>query len=154
MPVPEYPLLQETITSTIEECDFSETLVIEENDVSPPTGWSAASYTLRRPEKDIYAGHCMGILSREKDDIRTLGINVTTIDGKEELSEEELEQAVIFATHLFGGFRNGKQVYKSLKKQVDMTSEFVWEKEIDGIACRVKYTPYVSAKLVISFSTN
>lgn len=139
MPVTECPLKEETIISAMKECDFLEDIYVEYNEDGVPNGYLATAYTLRREDKEVYAGHCMGILSTQYNDARNLGLTINTIDKEREVSEEELEQAVVFATHLFGGFRNEKCVYKALEKEINLQENFEWTKKIDGIECNVKY---------------
>lgn len=139
MPDTECPLDEETIITAMKECDFPEDIYVEYNENGVPEGYPATAYTLRREDKEVYAGHCMGILSTQYNDAKNLGLTITTIDREREVSEEELEQAVVFATHLFGGFRNEKRVYKALKKEITLKENFEWTKKIDGFVCDVKY---------------
>lgn len=139
MPDTECPLTEETIVSAMKECDFPEDIYVEYNEDGVPEGYPAAAYTLRREDKEVYAGHCMGILSTQYNDARNLGLTINTIDREREVSEKELEQAVVFATQLFGGFRNEQRVYKALKKEINLQENFEWTKKIDGFVCNVKY---------------
>lgn len=148
LPVFDYPLSKERIAQAILNCDLPEDLTIQENDIAPPSGWEGTSYTLRSQEKEDCVGYGIGILSNKKGDVRGLGINVSEMAG-----EDELKQIVVFATYLFGGFKNEKRVYNSLKKQVDTSNDFTWKEEIDGIACRVQYKTDLKI-LVISFSSD
>ncbi len=157
MSVTECPLKEETIISAMKECDFPEDIYVEYNEDGVPEGYPATAYTLRREDKEVYAGHCMGILSTQYNDARNLGLTINTIDREREVSEEELEQAVVFATQLFGGFRNEKRVYKALKKEINLQENFEWTKKIDGFVCNVKYKAgdeEIAYILNVGFSTD
>lgn len=155
LPVPEYPLTEEKIAEAMKECGFPENLRIEESDDSPYPGMKSAGYTLRFDNKEIFAGHCLGILSRKKDDIRGVGVTVSNLDEKEEFSEEECKQAIIFATRLFGGFSDETEVYDEFAKEFDIAEALLWRTEIEGIDCQISYNPSASqTKLQIVFATD
>lgn len=155
LPVPEYPLSKEMVEDAIAKAGLPNSLTVEENDLLKYEGIKSTSYTLRHPTKEIFAGACMGILSHKADEFTSVGLTISSIDQTEELTKEELEQAICFATYLFWQDENDRRILDAFMKDYVEGQPYLFEEEIDGIDCRIAYTPdNRQPKLNIAFSTD
>ena len=155
LPVPTYPLSQEMIEEAIAKVGLPDNLTVEVNDLLEYEGIQSASYTLRHPAKDLFAGACMGILSHKSDKFTSLGLTISTIDQTEEFTKEEVELAIRLATYLFWQDENDTRILDAFMKDYVDGQPYLFEKEIDGIDCQIAYTPNNSQpKLKIAFSTD
>lgn len=135
LPVFEYPLNQEIIAQAIELSDFPIDLTIEENEYMETEGIESSSFTLRHPSKDIYTGRCLGVLSHKAEAFTSVGITVSSIDQDAVFTDQEIEQAIRFATYLFWGDEKETRVYDAFIKEYNPREKIIWEKQIDGIDC-------------------
>ena len=155
LPVPEYPLTQETVKAAIAKSGLPDNLTVEVNDLLKYEGIQSTSYTLRHPTKELFAGACMGILSHKADKFTSLGLTISTIDQTEEFTKEEVEQSIRFATYLFWQDENNTRILDAFMKNYTDGQPYLFEKEIDGIDCQIAYTPNNrQPKLKIAFSTD
>lgn len=173
LPVPEYPLNQETIETAMEKIGLPEGLVIEESTPHQAEGAESTLYILRHPDADLFGGVCMEIISHKYgdsditglDNCIILGIGISSIDKSEEYTREEVEQAIRFATYLFWQDESDTRIYDIFIKEFDAfieneehyrkthgaSSPFI-EEDIDGVHYMVAYTPIdEQVKLKIRF---
>lgn len=134
--------------------DFPLDLTFEENECIEAEGIESSSFTLRHPNKDIYAGNCLGILSHEAEAFTSVGITVASIDQDAAFSEQEMEQAIRFATYLFWGDEKENRVYDAFMKEYKPGEKITWKKQIDGIGCEIVYDPQCNHAFQIAYSTN
>ena len=155
LPVPEYPLTQETVEAAIAKSGLPDNIAVEVNDLLKYEGIQSTSYTLRHPTKELFAGACLGILSHKSDTFTSLGVTISTIDQTEEFTKEEVEQSIRFATYLFWQDENNTRILDTFMKNYTDGQPYLFEKEIDGIDCQIAYTPNNrQLKLKIAFSTD
>ena len=155
LPVPEYPISVELVAEAMGKAGLPEGLSIEINDLLEYEGVSSTSYTLRHPTKDLYAGACMGILSHKAEEFSSLGVTVSTIDQREELTEEEIRQAIDFAVYLFWQDEEDSRISDAFMKEYEEGQSLRLDKEIDGVDCRIIYNPQQrQPKFQIAFSTD
>ncbi|MBQ3104829.1 MAG: hypothetical protein IJC59_03085 [Lachnospiraceae bacterium] len=155
LPVHEYPLTKETVEAALEKGGLPEYLTVEENDLVAQEGIASASYTLRHPAREVFAGHSMGILSHKAEAFTSLGLTVSTIDQREEFTKEEIEQSICFAESLFWQEEAENRILELFMKEYAEGQPYLFEKEIDGIDCQIAYTPNQrQPKLKVAFSTD
>ena len=156
LPVPEYPLSKDVIEIAMEKVSLPSNLTIEENDCDDPEDIKSSSFTLRHPTKDLFAGHCLSILTHKADKFTSIGITVSSIDQEESFTDIEMEQAIRFATYLFWQDENDMEIYNAFMKDYVEGEQITWEKEIDGIDCKIDVYDSDSApiRFQIAFSTN
>lgn len=154
LPAHDYPVSKEVVEAAIETCALPGDLTVEVNDLLEYEGIESTSFTLRHPTKDVFAGACMGILTHRAEAFTSLGITLSTIDQKEETSEEEIRQAIAFASYLFWGEKDPGIADRFFKEYVP-DEPLLWEKKIDGIDCRLVYNPNArQGQFQIAFSTD
>lgn len=149
MPVPEYPLNADTISIALQEWGFSCTMEEDSWVRQGRTQWNLYS----TENGKLFAS----VSSAKKDGERILFVSFMPFHTTNAILVDELENAVIFATSLFGGFENTHQVYDNFihdydtlnteKKQYDISSRIRtypmregdsrWESSIDGTTCRI-----------------
>lgn len=135
---PEYPLKEERIYEAMESCKFPDSMIIEKNDYHHQrVGINTTSFTLKYPTQEVFAGHCIGILSHQNGKERSLGLNISTIDKDERFSMEECQQAIQFASYLFWG--RDLHLYESFSEEWTPSESFFWEKQIRGVECQIYY---------------
>lgn len=156
LPVPEYPLSKEVIEVAMEKVSLPSDLTLEENNCDVPEDIKSTSFTLRHPTKDLFVGHCLSILTHKADKFTSIGITVSSIDQEESFTDIEMEQAIRFATYLFWQDENDMEIYNAFMKDYVEGEQITWEKEIDGIDCKIDVYDSDSApiRFQIAFSTN
>lgn len=152
LPVHAYPLSKETLSGAMKQYALPEALYIEEEEFDYE-GVDSTSYTVRNPNKAVYAGACFNILTHKSGENRSIGISLATIDQKEVLTEEECRTAIQMVTYLYGGFQSDLRVYNQLIKVYDFTEEFAWEQEVDGVDVQIVFSPKRN-RMTMSLSTN
>lgn len=151
LPVPQYPLDSDTISVALEEWGLSCT--IEEDDWVRKEWQGQSLYNLYSTDNGEFAA---GISSRQKDGERLLFISFPPFYYTNAISAKEHENAIAFATLLFGGFKDQQQVYNMFTREYDRKNterkqyevsgrsltpmregESCWERKIGGTTCRI-----------------
>ena len=154
LPVPDYPLSLETVVNSLEELEIVAS--VEEPTVVPEGEWEYEwnSYSIRPLEsKLLYAGINTGAW----DNDRFLTLNFLGFDDKYTLSIEEIEKAIILSTKLFGGFEDQYSVYHAFQKEFDSEKDTVWNSELNGISCEIKFIESTETQkeiMCVSYYTN
>lgn len=159
LPVPEYPLSEEFIQDAILKCSLPDDLMIEVNDYIKTEGVDTTFYTLKHPIEEglpPYLANCMGLLSHKSEKFSSVGLTISSIDKDHEtFTEDEMKKAISFATYLLWEETNEAKVYDVFMKDYVPGEQILWEKEIDGIDCQIKYNPNdMTPIFVIGFSTD
>lgn len=151
LPVPQYPLDSDTIVAALQEWGLSYT--IEEDDWVRKERQGQSLYNLYSAENGEFVA---GISSSQKDGERLLFISFPPFYFTNPISVKEYENAIAFATLLYGGFQDQQQVYKKFtreydrknteKKQYEVSSrsltptregESRWERKIGATTCQI-----------------
>ena len=135
LPSPDYPLTTEAISSVLAECNMNHTIV-ENEPISGTSGQGQSFALYENPDDTIaYAGISNATINEEK----TLGCTFINLNMNSDITEDECKQAIIFATRLFGGFKNENQVYNKFRKNFNPENGLTWESEINDIYCKIKF---------------
>lgn len=150
----EYPVSENLLIEAMQNYAFPKDLYIEVSEYTDYDNIDSTAYTIRSPNRDVFAGLCVGIVSHKAGNDRGIGFTFYTIDRKEEFSKEEFRLAIQFASYLFGGFSSDLQVYNNCIQDYNLSEKFLWEASTEDIDCQVIYTPELNRKLVVNFATN
>lgn len=130
MPVPEYPLDADSIDAALQEWGIVCTM--QEDD---STRQGVSLYNMQSAEN----GHFIfGVLSAQKDGERLLSIAFPLSYLYNSIPAEECENAIAFATLLFGGFESTHQVYENFIQEYDTVNTEREENEFFGSNARVR----------------
>lgn len=135
LPIPNYPLTSDAISTVLAECDMSHAVVANEPILE--TDFQGGSFALYEEPDDTIA--YAGISNAVQDGERTLGCIFINLNMDSDITEDECKQAILFATRLLGGFRTETQVYDIFQKKFNPENGLIWETEIDDIYCRIKF---------------
>ena len=152
--VPEYPLNIETIINLLEE--FEIVANVEESEVVPEGEWEYEwnSYSIRPLESRLlYAGIKSGVW----DEDRFLTLTFLGFDDEKTMTQEEKEKAIVLTTKLFGGFEDQYSVYNAFLKEFDAEKDSIWNSELNGISCEIKFIEITETSkeiMCVSYYTN
>lgn len=112
LPVPSYPLDAATVTAALEDAGLPWIIAKEESWLEDHT-----VYTLHDQNGKMVAA----VSSAMRNEQRLLYITFMPYDGKitRTMPEDEWENAIVFATILYGGFKNAHQVYDHFTNDYD-----------------------------------
>ena len=152
--VPEYPLNIETIINLLEE--FEIVANVEESEVVPEGEWEYEwnSYSIRPLESRLlYAGIKSGVW----DEDRFLTLTFLGFDDEKIMTQKEKEKAILLTTRLFGGFEDQYSVYNAFLKEFDAEKDSIWNSELNGISCEIKFIEITETSkeiMCVSYYTN
>ena len=152
--VPEYPLNMETIVNLLEE--FEIVANVEESEVVPEGEWEYEwnSYSIRPLESRLlYAGIKSGVW----DEDRFLTLTFLGFDDEKIMTQKEKEKAILLTTRLFGGFEDQYSVYNAFLKEFDAEKDSIWNSELNGISCEIKFIEITETSkeiMCVSYYTN
>lgn len=152
LPVSQYPLDSDTIAAALQEWGLSCT--IEEDDWVRKERQGQSLYNLYSAENGEFVA---GISSSQKDGERLLFISFPPFNFTNPISVKEYENAIVFASLLFGGFQDQQQVYKKFNREYDRKNtereqyevssrsltptregETRWERKIGDSTCQIR----------------
>ena len=153
LPVPEYPLDAHAIEEALEEWGLS--CIVQEDNLAREMSTELSQYGLYSTENSEFV--IVGISSSQKDGERALYLSFTRSYSPGAIPMEECENAIIFATRLFGGFESTHQVYERFIREYDKVNtekleyevsvrssipmsegESHWKSNIDGTICQIR----------------
>lgn len=150
LPVPEYPLKSDTIAEALQEWGLS--CIIEEDKAATEILKGQSLYNIYDTETGVFVA---GVSSNYKDGERIIYITFPSFYMDNTIGSQDYENAITFATLMFGGFQSKEQVYNKFNKEYDkkntirgqsengVTSSYShegasrWERLIDGNTCQI-----------------
>lgn len=129
LPIPEYPLQSDTIAEALEEWGLSCT--IEEDEEAAKIRKGQSLYGLYDTETGEFVA---GVSSNYKDGERIIYITFPSFYIANTIGSDDYENAIIFATLMFGGFQRKEQVYNKFNKEYDKKNTIRKEKDSDDVS--------------------
>lgn len=151
--ISEYPLDADTIAKAMQESGFHGTIQQDELIENPEF---RSLFNIFSAENGKFIA---GVSSGQKDGERALFISFPAFYSTNAILAEESESAIIFATHLFGGFKGAHQVYNRYIQDYGIVNterieyepsqhaglmppthegESYWERNIGNINCQIR----------------
>lgn len=124
MPIPDFPLNESDISSALDDWDLLCTISEETNYPPNKNDYPHSRFLLF----DQSGKECIaGINSSKKDTDRIVNVGFMPFYNPHSIHSENIEQAICFATRLFGGFRNDHVIYDRFAKEYPHTNTEIRE---------------------------